>query len=815
LRRALGLVGATPLHHTPLAVQARHIALSATILLYEHGDPALLPVAPWEALLAHAELHAALVEHLAAAAAGRSSHHLLPAPPAWATTLVRDHAALAAGWPALLRLLQQALEQTLWLGDLRLMLGQLGTAALARGVRPLLLLEDVTAFRLLGDRLLDYLLDLRSGHVDAVLGATTGFEQTRLAHASLAGDLTHVHQRLCARLLLTDEQGRTYGLDEDLVALAHGYLQALRTLHGGLPQLSAYDASFGPGLYPFTPTLLQRAFLALHEEGNPRQTPRLFLEHVLAAALLAAEPPPLVFDRSPYLRPPPALFRSAAVADANLRALLRWYGTVGDDAVTLDPRIATALGVAVPAELLHGNEIRVPRGYVAPVVASAAPSAPNWQQELHELQAWLEHGQPYPSRETLKRGVERLIFTLGDPRSLASPAALALSRAELVYARGDERLPIALAPSSGDQPVTRASPKVLVRGLPQERPILEELVYLALSGGELTQVCHNLAITLAWAQQQIDTYQADLQRLLREQLGGLSLANLILGAWHMLAALRNDPPDGPPNLQPAAQPLPSPWSSSDHAACATAGQALMQQHEVWRRLFIGMFTLRDTLLDHERLAAAHQHFAADAVVAQIAALPLAKLRTLPFRVKPSGERLYTLLVPLQRYASALCQADTAAYLQHDRSDLDARLGHLAAQQPLDQHELQQQLSALRWHCGNVGIVWRHGWDEAFTTLSNLSATTLTALQQATSIVQQQASASEPSDIWAYQRLRHALQPILNHPYWPALATIEQISDELLRSARQRYRGHGKHLSATPAYRALLQRIRAVTITING
>ncbi|PDV98199.1 hypothetical protein, partial [Candidatus Viridilinea mediisalina] len=35
LRRALGLVGATPLHHTPLAVQARHIALSALAELVE------------------------------------------------------------------------------------------------------------------------------------------------------------------------------------------------------------------------------------------------------------------------------------------------------------------------------------------------------------------------------------------------------------------------------------------------------------------------------------------------------------------------------------------------------------------------------------------------------------------------------------------------------------------------------------------------------------------------------------------------------------------------------------------------------------
>jgi hypothetical protein len=46
---------------------------------------------------------------------------------------------------------------------------------------------------LLGDQLLDYLLDLTSGHFDAVIGITTGYDRTCLASAALMGDLTYVH----------------------------------------------------------------------------------------------------------------------------------------------------------------------------------------------------------------------------------------------------------------------------------------------------------------------------------------------------------------------------------------------------------------------------------------------------------------------------------------------------------------------------------------------------------------------------------------------------------------------------------------------
>ena len=453
LRERLGTpAAAAASSRAPLRDQAAYVALSAVVLLYEHMPPALHPPDRWAELLRSEPLQQLLIEHLSAAAAGHWAHTLLGSEQDVAALCASNALAVAAAQlpavaQALRRLLGRALEQTLWLGDVRALLSSLSEQAIARGQRPLLLLEDITAFQLLGDRLLDHLLDLSSGHIDAVIGITTGYERSRLAEVALTNDLTHVHHRLTARCVLTDEQGRAYGFEDDLIAFTRGYLQAIRGQRRA-------TSPFGDGLYPFTETALQRSLLALHEEGNPRQTPRLFLEHVLGAALLSDDTPPQALDRSAYLIRPPLLCRSDH-ADPALQSLLRWYGEARERHIVLDAKIARAFGVAIPADLLVDGRVQVERAYV-PQIASITPATPGWQTELRELQTWLSNGGLYPSREILKRGIERVLLSLGDPRALSSPHALSLTKAEIYYSRGDEYLPIVLGRESGDQPSSEA-----------------------------------------------------------------------------------------------------------------------------------------------------------------------------------------------------------------------------------------------------------------------------------------------------------------------------------------------------------------------
>jgi hypothetical protein len=816
LREKIAQATARPaLRRAPLTDQADYIALSAVVLLYEHDSRWLIPTDQWAELLRSAALRRIILDHLVSASEGQRTHRLLSEDADVAKlcakfriSLEEDRVALAA--QELRRLLGRAIEQTLWLGDVRALLAELSRQAVAQGRRPLLLLEDVTAFQLLGDRLLDYLLDLTSGHFDAVIGATTGYERTRLASVAHMEDLTHVHHRLTARCVLTDDHGRAYGFEDDLIEFTRGYLRAVRGGH-----TSPDSAPFGGDLYPFTEIALRRALACLHEEGSPRQTPRLFLEHVIGAALLADDIPPVTLDRSAYLQPPPLLFRSDDISDVRLQSTLRWYGDIGEQHVTLESQIAEALGM-LATEQSGGGQLRVERAYV-PQMPSHRPVQSDWQVELRELQAWLSGGGIYPSRETLKRGIERAMLSLGDPRSLASPHALSLTKAEIVYARGDERLPIVLGKESGDQPGTEAYIKVQVQGSSEERGILEELAYLEMSGAGLSEVCQNVAITLDWVQQHWDAYNSQIRAMLTRRLSGLSPEDLIWAAWRLICALEGTMWSEIPSVQirgDSAAPYHqvSPWSVDRHATCYSAGETLLQWHEPARRLFSGMFMLRDTLLDRARVMQMTRVTQGDATVHKIAQIQLKALQTLPFKIRPSGQSLYALLAPLQRYALALTQIDISTALQRDIDDLRQRESYLTQQEALDTGLLQSQLIELRRRCGEVGVTWRESWDEALAMMASVSTSDLTALLvQARSLrtLAEEYADTRGCDIWDYQALRHALRPLHQHPYWSALAALRVIQHALLRTARGRYRRDGRMLTGTHTYRSLLQEARMI------
>lgn len=816
LRQALGATAPSgAFQHTPLTTQANYVALAAVVLLYEQGATALTPVDSWARLFGGAEVRQALSAHLGAAIQGTlTSAPILDDAMVQSLCATYGIAIHHADTPtAARRILARALEQVLWLGDLRSLLTTLSDHVIRQGRRPLLLLEDVTAFQILGDRLLDYLLDLTSGHFDAVIGVTTGFERTQLAGATLAGDLTHIHHRLRARFVLTDDHGRAYGLEDDLIDLARGYLDAVRGADP-TPQSLVFDAGFHDGLYPFSETALRRAFACLQEEGNPRQTPRLFLEHVLAAALLHDDPPSVTFDRSPYLVPPPALFRADEVHDPRLHSLFRWYGAIGDDAITLDARIVQHFGITLPDGQPGDTMLRVSRAYMAQAPDTATPA--DWQQELRELQTWLRDGGLYPNRETLKRGIEHVLLQLGDPRALGSPVSNALAGAHIYYARGDERLPIYLGRGSGDQASTPTYVKIQIAGTPEERGILEEFAYLALSGGELSQVCRNTALTLDWAQRHWQAYNTDVRNLFASRMDGLTVEQFIWVTWRFLCYLTGVPWDSRPHVQAwqvdaHAYAHHSPWSAQQHPACYSAGEMLTRYHETMRRLFIGAFMLRDSLLDVERCAAMHDATSTQAIVHQLARLSLPTLRALPYKIRPLGQNLYDVLVPLQRYAQALTQMDPVEALRVDLDDVAQREAHLAAQQHLDYPALRQQLLTLRWRCGEVGVTWQERWNVAVEVLNQLTQEQVAAWHQETRRIRQSAEARQATapDIWDYQLFRQQLRAITRHPYWDAVATVQSIQAELLAMARTRYQRGGGLITGTQPYRQLLSATRAV------
>lgn len=836
LRSRLGIIASDhQSQHAPPGMRARHAALTALMLLYEQGNDTLQPAAKWEALLTSERLAEHLVLTLSRTEdLGEKLDDANQAMPLlnsevfkglctqYGIVLPECEAPLMC--EALNSLVGQALEHVLWLSDLRALLSELSDRAIVLGKRPLLLIEDITAFQASGDLLLDYLLDLTSGHFDAVIGLTTGFEQSQLARNTLDGDLTHIHQRLRARFVLTDEDGQAYSLEDTIVEFARTYLQEVKS-SPALPTIT-HSTSFTTtpdadnvienDLYPFTDVALRRAFSCLREDGNRRQTPRLFIEHVLAAVLLADDIPPRTLDHSIHLEQPPTLFRHLDTEDEQLQSVLRWYGTIEENAVTMDQRLATAWGIQAPTDMMVNGRLHAPRSYRGTPQDEVFSPTHTWQQELRELQCWLDHGGAYPSRETLKRGVEQVMLQLGDPRSLADRDSLSVAQAEIYYARGDERLPISLTDNSGDIPGDEVVPKVTITRHPRERRILEELFYYALNNAELADTSENVALTLSWAQEHWDTYHGQIRTLLATRLNGVTAEQFIFTTWRCLAALAGRSWMTGPSIPRDAESLPyrstTPWDEHSHESCFRAGEALYSWLEVTRRLFIGAFAFRDTLLNLQGFTATATSIDVDSVLRNLALLSVAKLRTIPFKIRPMNANLHDLLVPLQRYAAALLELDGKQQLQNDLKMAKQRAGHLKQQLHIDMAAFRAQTRLLHAWCGQVGVSWRMEWDDAITTLNSLSTDELTALhaqvQDAVDIISARLR-QDMCTVWDYQEIRHRLRPIQQHRYWAAETALQTLLRDLKRVAQDRFPRSRRTFVGTESYRELRATLRDI------
>jgi hypothetical protein len=370
---------------------------------------------------------------------------------------------------------------------------------------------------------------------------------------------------------------------------------------------------------------------------------------------------------------------------------------------------------------------------------------------------------------------------------------------------------------SGDVPGDETYVKVQVTRAPAERAILEELAYYALSGADLAGTSENLALTLAWAQEHWDDYHMRVRSLLATRLNGISAERLIFITWRLVSALAVTPWKAWPftDRRHAAPPpyiTTTPWDAAAHAKCFHAGEALYRWYETARRLFVGAFTYRDTLLDFGRFSSIASDIETDMVLQDLARLSVADLRSLPFKIRPTNVNLNELLVPLLRYAAALVQLDVGRALRADAEDLSGRLRHLEHQVHMDLGLFRVHLASLRSRCGQVGVSWSDSWDEAIDTLRSLTADDLKSLYAQTRDALDDSHGTPeqvPYSTWEYQDFRHRVRPIRQHPYWEAVASLQQVRDELERAARERYPGKGRAITATRPYRELLAALRNV------
>jgi hypothetical protein len=256
-------------------------------------------------------------------------------------------------FPSLRDKIHEILSQNLGVNDFKAQLEELSEEYADRGLRPVLICEDLTTFSVLKEQLLDHIFQLDSGHYDVVLGWTTGWEQDQLDRALSASEDTYTYMKDRAEgyLSTTDDQGRAYFLNEDVtVELARKYMQVIREKSETNSGADIPHDDF-EGLYPFNSSFVKRAYDNLVQDGVERRTPRLLLIRVIKECLNSSAPPHEAIDGNPYVKQFPSNIKLGY--PETHKELAKWYGST-----TIDGQIGVPIGIP------ESFEIEIPDDYI-------------------------------------------------------------------------------------------------------------------------------------------------------------------------------------------------------------------------------------------------------------------------------------------------------------------------------------------------------------------------------------------------------------------------------------------------------------------
>lgn len=687
--------------HLPIHISRRQANLTGILdVLAAHLPPGTVghtTTVPQTVLVDHLRLHLKLRAHREGHGLGYVEQ-LDPFLPAIAASLYQP-ASQPMGLPDDLPQPPPDLPLTAWLsGAAREVLGIQSLEPTLRALvnhaaqsdrRPVFLLEDITTLGFLRDDLLDYIFDLSTPGFDAVIGLTSGFEQSHLQGGGDLAEMAYVRDRLSARFQLSHASGETFFLNQpqDLHDLVRRYL-------GCLPPAPDGQSSAFANLYPFTPRMLERLYLHLVESGNPRQTPRNLLDAVIRPALTLSEPPHLTFFHAhPYLRTPSVTFYHQDLP-TEVQALLYWHGEQEGDHIRVPDDVARAFGYDALAPV---PSFQIPTGssWLFAQQQTTTDPTDTWREALRELQSWHGHGTPFSKRQHLKRGIERVIRALTDPRAIQHPHQNALTADPLEYTRGHEHLPIFL-PDSGDLLPDHWPSLQFPRTLPAQ--FFEECLTYSFSASHHVECFADLGYTRQLLEGAAATFRQDLRAHL-ERLLGMPYERVVFGLWWLCQHVSQGDPL--PTQTPAGRrallqyDLPPrdvrvAWQAErPHRVLHRTHRELRERRDHYRALFLSVFHHRDDVLDPALLDREAQQFDPTLFLHALVNLPMSTLLSAPFRQRGSKRSLAHLLQPAVEYAAAL---QTYTGTDDDRTHWT-----------LLEHTLQHALE----HTDDLDLVCRH------------------------------------------------------------------------------------------------------------
>ena len=387
-------------------------------------------------------------------------------------------------------------------GDFKELLQEYSQRYQDQGIRPTLICEDLTTFSVLKEQLLDHIFELGSSSFDIVLGWTIGWEQDNINDALAREDAaTYMKGRSEGYLTMTDENGEAYFLDDDAsVALARSYLDAIKRNSDAEGAPKEVEEAFDD-LYPFNERFIHVAYRQLNDEGSNRKTPRLLLLRVVKHCLKSSWPPYEAMKSNSFVDTP--TFEIDMKYDQIYQDVSRWYGVPVDDGIGVKVGIFETFDIDLPASdkaPAKGDYVIFERGRGSAVIEKIKnPPTPEHdvdedegaedeeesdepetgkpekkeeeedkvevidepelteeererQQQFQEFQDWVTNGEEYPSSDTLHDGAVATLERWHEPTRLSHPNAPTESTEDrkagaIYYAKGDN-IPVSI---QGDQ----------------------------------------------------------------------------------------------------------------------------------------------------------------------------------------------------------------------------------------------------------------------------------------------------------------------------------------------------------------------------
>lgn len=537
-----------------------------------------------------------------------------------------------------------------------------------KGIRPVLICEDLTTFSVLKEQLLDHIFELSSSHYDIVLGWTIGWEQENIDDAMAHSDAaTYMKGRSEGYLTMSDENGAAYFLDDDVsVELTRSYLNAIKRHSTSEPAPDDVEAAFD-GLYPFNERFVHVAYRQLNDEGSDSKTPRLLLLRVVKHCLKSSWPPYEAMKSNANVNTP--TFGIDMKYDQIYLDLSRWYGVPVEGGVGVKVGIFETFGIDLPdsdVAPVKGDYVVFDKGKGSAVLDKIKnPPTPKhetgededdqdgdeetgaddqddgetdldeedddvtvidepelseeereFERKYQEFQDWIKNGEEYPSSDTLHDGAVEVLERWHDPTRLGNPNASTRSASAIYYARGDN-LPVSI---QGDQQRQASIDIELEWGVEHSdlyTPMLEYGLFGLFDTNDT-----NFDRLRAWA----DTNVAQFKREMRQEVEdclpeGLTIEKtLVLAQFFLVNAAQGKEVEGdeiPAELvfeeydtnQSYGKPIVENFDRS--SAFSQAFNNLSKRSSDINDLIEGFFLLKSNVVDYDRLAEARREVAAD------------------------------------------------------------------------------------------------------------------------------------------------------------------------------------------------------------